>query len=81
MSISHKRGPKVPRFEFGTKDSNQKPRWHTCRCVRPIRELGAYLGWHRCRGCGHLIHEWGTAQLPLDPPERRPYTLVEGSAA
>ena len=66
-------GEVVPSLELGTKDSNQKPRWHTCRCVRSLPELGTYSGWRRCRGCGHLMGAWGTTLLPLAPPKYGPY--------
>lgn len=73
MTVSMKRGPKVPRATFGPEDNNQKPRWHTCRCVKSLPALGTYFGWRRCRGCGHLMGEWSTAWLPIAPPKHGPY--------
>jgi len=74
MSVSQRRY--MGRFDRALPvgpDSNQKPRWHTCRCVRSRPELGTYSGWRRCRGCGHIMGEWSTTQLPLAPPKYGPY--------
>ncbi len=74
MTISPRRYMgRYPREAPSAKDHSQKPRWHTCRCVKALPDCGTYFGWRRCRGCGHLMGEWSTALLPLAPPKHGPF--------